>query len=1319
MPISVLCPNGHKLTAKEKLAGKRVKCPKCGSVVQIPELELPELDEGLVLDEAASQAATESDPLASMPSSAAADDPLGLGTGFEDSFPQDADPLGSTDLPALGDDPSPQVSTPSMSASPYASVQPASGSAAPSKREFESKPAAKLSLAVIIGIAGGGIVLGLMCMGVVGWLLFSGSSTDEVATTDGSTPPAAVAPTQPAQQTPSLPESAPELATSDPTPTSPPVSEPEPTAPTREPLPFELVRIDLDKRLDGFKLPGPTWASAYDETSGRLAITNDEQGVLIYDLDEIAKGNAAPVATIPTKGLPTAVCLKPLPDQRAFVIAGQDAPELLLIDADSLEPIGRLVMSDLKYIDFLTGSDNPDDPFVYYSTHGDNNKTADRLGRVDLLTGAQDNHTQRQFVDLTVSPDGQRLYTRGNGSNGVIGAWSDILKLTGNAGFDATIGLAVNYAASPVSFLGDVIGDKYSVLTPLMTVRAAAMDYTPRAAFQHRPVLVGISKGQLVFGSANHYQRLASIPLPPNWFVTERWHTPNDFRARHNLAPDIRTAYLDFQADSTRETAVITFSDHLVVAPLSRTMLPSEPSLLVKAAPPEKVVAGELVEVELDEPAEGVVFEYVPNTDWLPNEKMPLLGLLPPGEASPRSLELGFGFTKDSSALQLKSYEPLRGFKMPFKIRIGNEVIVALKYEGRKLVVKRTNPVDHGFSERIEVVDDEGRILTKAEAASKPLGKQFFLAAAMNNQQTVIYVSDLRPIAGNALPATLQIGDERMTLVSVDDFKTALNVTRTEPVSHSVSSEAWLLEEADASAESGPNLPVVQGRTFRWTPSPEQLGKHTIRMRAKVGKVAHEWFWNLTVEQPIAQLPFQVVGIEPERGTRRAVVWGQKVISYLNPTTTEPQPNGYYVGVYDLAAKNLLVHKEVAKPIGSAVLHGSKVYASLIAYDIEPKADRQAENERQRAMSMVAPTQIVRFDAETLEIADQVAVPAHSRRLEVIADRYLAAYGRDTYCFNIGDLTAVEPHVGGYEYPTVGRLRNRWVWEGVVWDEAMKVPQLLLYPVHFEQPPGAHSPSQMFCASGGTISMSTQGPHACTWFPINSGPMGQRRLQDFPGSLSCANGSVDAYSWASPSTVIVGGGTKKTSVKLLDINSVRIAGDRHTQGLRSVGHVTEADGEVHVALLGKLYSLSLDKLIQEEEAFRFVEQQEKFVLEAGKPAKLSYSAPDAVNYELQVWYQRPHFHDEQPNVTAKSLDGTFDIAADALQGSAGEMSAEELKQITPAFKRLTGRNPRGSIRPIYISVIAEHKDGKQKAGLAHSYLVEFPKSSSRGTTNRR
>lgn len=36
MPITFLCPQGHRLTCPDELAGKPGKCPKCGVVVRVP-----------------------------------------------------------------------------------------------------------------------------------------------------------------------------------------------------------------------------------------------------------------------------------------------------------------------------------------------------------------------------------------------------------------------------------------------------------------------------------------------------------------------------------------------------------------------------------------------------------------------------------------------------------------------------------------------------------------------------------------------------------------------------------------------------------------------------------------------------------------------------------------------------------------------------------------------------------------------------------------------------------------------------------------------------------------------------------------------------------------------------------------------------------------------------------------------------------------------------------------------------------------------------------------------------------------------------------
>jgi len=719
----------------------------------------------------------------------------------------------------------------------------------------------KLNSTQIVALAGGGGVLGLLLVGLLAWLLFGGGEEKPPAVAGNERPPADIA------KTPDTPEpepsGKPQTKSVEPQPTEPKSqpAKPEPAPPAREPQPFDLARIDLDKRLEGFKLPGTTWAAAYDKVTGRLAITNDEKGILVYDLDDLLDGNPTPVATLPTAGLPTAVCLKTLPDRRVFVIAGQGEAKVVLVDAESLEPCGEITLEGLKFVDFLTSSLNPDDPFVYYSTQRykrfspsasemEDNKTADRLGRVNLVTGEQDGHTQQQFADVTVSANGERLYARFSSiPDGVIGTWSEILDYE-DASSGPNMGrLAHNYTKAPVCLLGDAISGDNEVYNPSMSVHMAKLDYSPGAAFRHLPVLVGLSKGVVVFGSANDYRRHVFITLPMNWLRTNR-ADPNDFRLRRNISPNLQSAFLDIRADSTREMAVITLDKHLVLAPLDRAKLPAEPALFVRTSPPDTVAPGELlqVELELETKTEGVEFEYMPYTDWLPNEKQPLLGIMPLGEPSPKPLELPSGVSADQSFVILKSPKLLAGRKLPIGLRIGDETMLITKFEQFKLIVQRTMSVAHGFSERIAVVDEFGRDLTTPRIPPKPKGKTLTLAAAVNSQQTIIFVRDLSPLSDEELPIDIQIGDEKMILTNVDDFKTALNVERTEPASHSVTSEVLVLNEAALAEPAAPNLPTVEGRTFSWTPMADQIGKHIIRMRARVGKQTHEWFWEITVQ---------------------------------------------------------------------------------------------------------------------------------------------------------------------------------------------------------------------------------------------------------------------------------------------------------------------------------------------------------------------------------------------------------------------------------------------------------------------------------------
>lgn len=50
MPIQLVCPNGHHLTAKESNAGKTGRCPICKAAVSIPVLHQTILSDSAILN---------------------------------------------------------------------------------------------------------------------------------------------------------------------------------------------------------------------------------------------------------------------------------------------------------------------------------------------------------------------------------------------------------------------------------------------------------------------------------------------------------------------------------------------------------------------------------------------------------------------------------------------------------------------------------------------------------------------------------------------------------------------------------------------------------------------------------------------------------------------------------------------------------------------------------------------------------------------------------------------------------------------------------------------------------------------------------------------------------------------------------------------------------------------------------------------------------------------------------------------------------------------------------------------------------------------
>lgn len=451
--------------------------------------------------------------------------------------------------------------------------------------------------------AAAGAICGLAVVGALALYLFS--AQPQVAGAVGPEPPIP-APAPPAEVPEAIADEETPVPAAEPAPApeAPPTTNVEPAAP--EPvaaadspaasLKSEWSLLDVDPRIVALKFPQRVWLSAYDVSSGRLAISDDANSrIAFYDIEALRAGNAEPVAAIDTAGPPSAIVYKNFKDRRLLLVAGKDAPQIALLDADSLQPIGEVAVDRRCYVSSLLASADAEDPYVFYAVgrlpgEGRSGRSEELKpgGRVDLRTLQQD-AAFRLFYDDSVrdgalSADGELLYYRSPSSRAgsSVVRWRNAQYDSPRAGRLSERGDVGTYVLDPYGNVvyestrihaRDMIGDAYHTL-----------EYEPKAQFVRQPVLVGVKYNELVFASANDYREVCSVALPEDWFphrdprARDNQKLLTDFRRRPGIALN-DPGFLNVFADDDRGLAILTLMDYLVIVPLAALNLPQEPNL--------------------------------------------------------------------------------------------------------------------------------------------------------------------------------------------------------------------------------------------------------------------------------------------------------------------------------------------------------------------------------------------------------------------------------------------------------------------------------------------------------------------------------------------------------------------------------------------------------------------------------------------------------------------------------------------------------------------------------------------------------------------
>jgi len=339
-------------------------------------------------------------------------------------------------------------------------------------------------------------------------------------------------------------------------------------------------------------------------------------------------------------------------------------------------------------------------------------------------------------------------------------------------------------------------------------------------------------------------------------------------------------------------------------------------------------------------------------------------------------------------------------------------------------------------------------------------------------------------------------------------------------------------------------------------------------------------------------------------------------------------------------------------------------------------------------------------------IADRLLV-------SVVADRSGVAATRK---YTLPDLTLVDPEAGPVSVYSraepARRLADGWLLDGVLWDDDLRTPKLLVSAGKFQRlalptaPPGVIQAEPIL--------------HGYTLFATPGAAPSPRDLRSerprytphLPNILSFhrTNGRAHLDFRDLAGRVVLRSETLREGVSPLAAFPFRYPDE---------AHVTTAPHQVFVTYYGHVYVLPAAPQSEMQLPFRIEPRQELLVLPTGQKVAVSYAAANAMKFELEL----PGLSAGPTLLTSKTGEFELDLTTieDVLQstnetnlregrtreGDFAKWAQTYTEQVRQDFRKLVGRDPTGVPFAISASVRAYGKD-LSTAVMQHVYLVEMP-----------
>ena len=339
----------------------------------------------------------------------------------------------------------------------------------------------------------------------------------------------------------------------------------------------------------------------HPETGAVAALSAETNEVALFRYADLKAVESAPAAKIKVGGTPCSVVYKRFGDKRVFAVVCSQDSHMYVIDAGATAtaPFAQLAKIELAQsgVSYVTASINPEDPFLYYCYGGGHDSLT---GAVSLRDMTNQGVAFADSMDCAISASGTVAYRRG--------PWSpsgfESLMLSGSLADKKPTFSRLFYAHnSTAQYVPDPFNRFTAAGVAIHTVglekKEATLDFTPLCFFQTKPILVGVSGGDLGTQEKGPILlRAASYNTFTN--VGEQVRISPSYPGGDGNLPRGTGGSGDFKrvakrarmvADDVREQVVYFSANSVTFVPLADFEIPKEPFLFAQLDKTE-LVAG-------------------------------------------------------------------------------------------------------------------------------------------------------------------------------------------------------------------------------------------------------------------------------------------------------------------------------------------------------------------------------------------------------------------------------------------------------------------------------------------------------------------------------------------------------------------------------------------------------------------------------------------------------------------------------------------------------------------------------------------------------